>query len=213
MSHSFLSPLLSFQNHITKYYELPVSDTLGLSHSIIKIVWFFFKLPLCVGCLYQSDKEIELTQMVLWLQDQNMENYNVVEREEKKKPNSSFTSVPIKPWETHRDTIMLDRAEQMLQWIATVGSRENKPVWGWSFSTKLLICSQWGSLVIWHVSCYTRVALSCCQLLFLSSELIITWSPQTSIGICLSSVSWARCPSEDRYGQNCMDIREDKRGL
>lgn len=47
-----------------------------------------------------------------------MENYNVVEREGKKKPNSSFTSVPIKSWETHRDTIMLDRAEQMLQWVA-----------------------------------------------------------------------------------------------
>lgn len=41
-----------------------------------------------------------------------MENYNVVEGE--KKTNSYFTSVPIKSWETHHDTIMLDRAEQML---------------------------------------------------------------------------------------------------
>lgn len=30
------------------------------------------------------------------------------------KKDSYFTSVPIKPWETHHDTIMLDRAEQML---------------------------------------------------------------------------------------------------
>lgn len=69
----------------------------------------FFKLPLCVGCLYQSDKAIELTQMVLWLQDQNMENYSV-----EGKKGSYFTSVPIKSWETHCDTIMLDRAEQTL---------------------------------------------------------------------------------------------------
>lgn len=51
--------------------------------------------------------------MALWLQDQNMENYNVVE-EEKKKTNSYFTSAPIKSWETHHDTVVLDRAEQML---------------------------------------------------------------------------------------------------
>lgn len=69
----------------------------------------FFKLPLCVGCLYQSDKAIELTQMVLWLQDQNMENYSI-----EGKKGSYFTSVPIKSWETHCDTIMLDRAEQTL---------------------------------------------------------------------------------------------------
>lgn len=66
-----------------------------------------------MGCLYQSDKAIELTQMVLWLQDQNMENYSVEEKKKKKK-HSYFASVSIKSWETHHDTIMLDRAEQML---------------------------------------------------------------------------------------------------
>lgn len=56
----------------------------------------FFKLPLCVGCLYQSDKAIELTQMVLWLQNQNMENYNVGDKKKKKK-DSYFISVLINP--------------------------------------------------------------------------------------------------------------------
>lgn len=32
---------------------------------LLKLYDFFFKLPLCVGCLYRSKKEIELTQMVL----------------------------------------------------------------------------------------------------------------------------------------------------
>lgn len=68
----------------------------------------FFKLPLCVGCLYQSDKAIELTQMVLWLQNQNMENYNVGDK--KKKKRQLFHISANKSWETHHDTIMLDRA-------------------------------------------------------------------------------------------------------
>lgn len=62
-----------------------------------------------MGCLYQSGKAIELTQMVLWLQDQNMDDYSTGG-----KKNSYFALVPIKSWETHHDTIMLDRAEQML---------------------------------------------------------------------------------------------------
>ena len=41
-----------------------------------------------------------------------MENYNVVEGG--KKTNSYFTSAPIKSWETRHDTVVKDRAEQML---------------------------------------------------------------------------------------------------